>query len=46
MELKKTFSEQHRTYDAPAITTLEMIADNILCYSTEKLQEDDFDPWA
>ena len=41
-----TFREQHQAYAAPEITTVDMVADSILCYSTEKLVEDDFNPWA
>ena len=40
-----TFGEQRLEYAAPEITTVDMVADSILCYSTEQLVEDDFDPW-
>lgn len=40
------FSEQCPGYAAPEITTVDMTAEGILCYSTEQLQENDFDPWA
>ena len=52
-----TFREQHQALLKEAlesgkfgvtaeITTGDMVADSILCYSTEKLIEDDFNPWA
>lgn len=43
---KPTSDGQRKIYDAPEIEAIDMVADNILCYSTEKLEEDDFDPWA
>lgn len=49
MNVKTTrFGEQYQIYAAPEITTVDMIADSILCSSTstEQLVEDDFDPWA
>lgn len=45
MKVKTTaFSEQ--PYAAPEINVVDMVADSILCYSTENLVEDDFNPWA
>ena len=49
MKIKTTtFSGQHQIYAAPEITTVDMVADSVLCSSTstETLEEDDFDPWA
>lgn len=47
MKIMKPTSDGHqKIYDAPEILAIDMVADNILCYSTEKLEEDDFDPWA
>ena len=49
MKLKTTkFREQQKIYAAPEITTVDMVADSILCSSTstEQLEEDNFDPWA
>ena len=49
MKIKTTtFSGQHQIYAAPEITTVDMVADSVLCSSTstEQLEEDDFDPWA
>lgn len=47
MKIMNPTSDGHRkVYYAPEIETIDMVADNILCYSTEKLEEDDFDPWA
>ena len=50
MKIKTTtFSGQHQIYAAPEITTVDMVADSILCYSTgwgtEVLIEDETDPW-
>ena len=51
MKLKTTkFREQQKIYAAPEITTVDMVADSILCSSTgwgtEALIEDETDPWA
>ena len=40
-----TFSVQ-QNYSAPEIHVIDMITDCILCYSTENLEEDPFNPWA
>ena len=39
-------SKRRNLYEAPEITAFEMIVDSILCYSTERLVEDESDPWA
>ena len=41
-----TFSGQKNNYAAPGIHVIDMITDCILCYSTENLEEDPFNPWA
>ena len=41
-----TFSEQRPQYAAPETTTVDIAAEGILCYNTETLEEDDFNPWA
>lgn len=41
-----TLGERHIVYAAPEATVTEMSSEGILCYSTERLEEDDFNPWA
>lgn len=40
-----TFSEQHPAYAAPEMTVTKVFSEGILCYSTEKLEEDTWNPW-
>lgn len=40
-----TFIEQHPVYATPQATVTEILSEGILCYSTETLQEDTWDPW-
>ena len=49
MNVKTTKFSEQQTYAAPEITTVDIIADSILCsstgWSTEILIEDDSNPW-
>lgn len=43
---RNTFSGQHQEYAAPEVTVTEVVSEGILCFSTENLEEDNFNPWA
>ena len=47
MNVKTTKFSEQQTYAAPEITPVDMVTDSILCSSTrtEKLIEDDYNPW-
>ena len=40
-----TFSGQPMQYEAPEMYTIDIAAEGILCFSTEILEEDDYNPW-
>lgn len=43
---RNTFGGQYQEYIAPEATVTEVVSEGILCFSTENLEEDDFNPWA
>ena len=43
---KHSFIGLHQEYAAPEVTVTEVVSEGILCFSTENLEEDDFNPWA